>query len=112
MTQSELFDPVRADGRKARGQKQVLDNSKEEWKEQIFQIIRYLAATRKEFTFDDVRMSAKKACFMPPHHPGAWGAVMRSAATSLKCIRKTGRYRKSSLVSSHSRPQEIWESTL
>lgn len=111
MTQSELFDPVRADDRKTRGQKQVLDNSREEWKSDVLACILEIAHKEKEFIFDDVRYRTLTKGMSKPHHPNAWGAIMRAAATK-GWIKKTNRCKPSTLVSNHGHMQTIWESNL
>jgi hypothetical protein len=111
MTQLNLFDSKRADDRKQRNMKAVLDNENEKWKEEALIIIKMTALTFKEFTFDDVRRLLRANKKEEPHHPNVYGSLMRLAAIK-GWIKKTDRVRPSSMVQAHSRNLTIWESKL
>lgn len=109
MTQLNLFDQQRSNDRKVRGQERVLDNEIESWKDEALLVIETVARRLKIFTNDDVREASMKLGLAEPHHCNSIGAVM-SAAAKLKIIKKTGRYVKSSVVTSHGRLIAEWES--
>lgn len=92
-------------------QRRVLENDTEKWKEDALHVIMVVAATMREFTADDVRNEAFSQLLPEPHHPGAWGAIMRIASLRGFMV-KTGSYKPSGIPSLHARPQAVWRSKI
>jgi hypothetical protein len=84
---------------------QVEANANPDFITEATAVVEHLAATRVEFTTDDVwqRLS------VGTHEPRALGAVMRKAAKA-GLIRRTNRVQVSVRPSCHQRPVAVWES--
>lgn len=59
-----------------------------------------------EFTSDDVRRDMSFCDYGPPHHPNAWGAVMRAECRKLGLV--ILRYVPSKIKSNHAAVVGVW----
>ena len=104
-TQRDLFDAARE--AKTRAIDQVEANADDRWTDAALTIVRQLAATREEFTTDDIWAALKRAGHRGPREPRAMGAVMRRARLA-KIARPINRVRGSISTVNHARPLRVW----
>ena len=88
--------------RKRQGIEQVLLNERARWRRRALGCILAVANTLVFFTVDHVHTHAERTGLGPPHHPNAWGGVIRSALL-MGVMTKTGRYVKGSRPEQHGR---------
>jgi hypothetical protein len=105
------MDTIDAELRKDEGQSQALENEKDEWKQAALNVIRDVARRERFFIVDSVRQLAKEKNIGEPRNHAVWGAVFRQAARE-KIIKKTHRYRASSLKANNMGLRNVWRSLL
>ena len=88
-----------------KGMAQVLENSQADWRAEVDFVIRSLPAGA-EVTGEDI----KARCLLVPHHPNAWGAVIRTHATR-GLLQKTGEYRAMRFPAAHARMNPVYRRT-
>lgn len=122
MTLPSLFDPEAvytpqapimdmADARRRRDKaidtvEAAADSS---WKEAADYAIRKVAATRTEFTTDDIWQVLHDMSIEAPREPRALGASMRRAAAA-GVIEPTNRIERSARPVCHAAPKRVWRS--
>lgn len=103
-----LFDYALSKEKKAVGQKSVLENAGEEWREKAREVALDVARRNPVFTADDIRVEAQARGIGEPRSPNAWGSLISHLGRE-GCIRKTGNYRPSRIVKSHARMLAVWQ---
>jgi hypothetical protein len=78
-----------------------------DWKDEAARVIEVLAATRQNFTTDDVW---QRLGHVSTHEPRALGALMKRAA-SRGVIRATDGWATSTRRECHGRPIRVWRSS-
>lgn len=86
-------------------------NANREWKEEVYAIIRDLAATMPVFNADHVwQVIDATDGFPSQHEPSALGAVVRKAVRDGLIRIKSGAYVESQRPGAHAKPMRVWES--
>lgn len=88
------------------GIKAVLNVANEVWKEAVLGVINRLPQGWHG-TGEDIRKAVYEAGVSDPHHPNAWGAMVRSAY-SRNLIAPTGRWLPMLFKASHARRTMEW----
>jgi len=89
------------------GQDEVWKNEGALWKEVALSALEELCLHFSEITSDLFQKSFE----LKPHHPNAYGALMRQAGRN-GWIAKTGRYIPSERIEAHGRMIPIWKSLI
>jgi hypothetical protein len=103
-----------AEGLKRReaGMAQVSSNTPAEWQESVLEVIREIARVSREFTVSRIRYRCRAQGIEDPHHPNAWGPVLRYAR-DLGLIEKAGRTVPSTYPpESHGRQVPVYRSLM
>lgn len=112
MTQPELFSCTHSElskSLKKHGQDSVLTNEREEWKTDMEAVIHDVCLRNRTFTMDTVRELAEECKIKPPHHPNAFGAVVKVAARNQWAL-MTGEYIPSKNIRARGRMVAVWKS--
>lgn len=90
------------------GIQQAQDNAKDTWKQEARNLVLWVAQTYKtDFILDQVmRLLEQKG--MPPHHPNAFGGIVRKLVSE-GLIRPTGAFRASTNKSAHCRMMRVYD---
>lgn len=103
---TQLSLVLQGEANKADGMSRAWDAANSNWKAAACAIVQHLAATRSEFTADDVWAQLDQLGFTTREHR-AMGAVMRAAAVD-GWIVKTDRVTPTSRPCANRRPVAIW----
>lgn len=109
MNQPSLFDQVAAEVARDLAIEAVDFAADPQWKKAAESAILHLAATRLEFTTDDVWEVLHELAIEQPREPRALGAAMRRAARN-NLIVPTDRVSQSLRPECHRRPVRVWRS--
>ena len=105
----EEYDLTTGKELKKRGQKRVLANAGDGWRERALSVVFDVATDNRELTMADVRRRGVSDGLDEPHHPNAWGALLKAAAQE-GWIEQTESFRQSDLQSARARMVRVWKS--
>jgi hypothetical protein len=91
LDKSRLYQIESGKTRAKKGIKSVLANADPTWKARALNAVRVTAADREYFTADHIHKTCFDLAVPPPHHPNAWGGIVRKAMND-GLMRKTGRF--------------------
>lgn len=87
-----------------KGQRLVVDNSPEDYKNAVREAIAELIASGRPFTADDVHRMIPRE--LQPHHPNVLGAMLGGAASAGRIAAVS--HRKSGRKSRHASHNKLW----
>jgi hypothetical protein len=107
--QPSLFDYAEALEAQREAIERVDKNADPQWKIDMLEAVKSVAARLVKFTSDDVWEELANKSDSETHEPRALGAIMKKAA-SLGIVVGTSEYQPSKRVACHARPVRVWTS--
>jgi len=105
----EEQDAITGERLKEAGQRRVLSDESDGWKARALNAVYDVAKRKETLTIVDIRAEASSAG--DPHHPNAWGSLLRSAAGE-GWIEQTEKFVKSRAKSARGRTIRVWKSLI